>query len=139
MKSTVKFVFTLGLFLTLSFVSANAQNNGDVYPQDGQLIGLCYSEYSTNYIYYNKENLKVKPNQTLEFDLSAASFWSEYSDFTWYVNLPGNGGTPVMKGNNIRVQLPNSTGWSVISISAVNKDGSIRASASFYVELTNDL
>ena len=127
-------IIGMGIF----FSQLQAQNTEYVFPQHNEFIGNYYAYPSGGPIYYNyTAPIKVKPNTTIEFNLSTASFWFGCTNYVWYLNLPGGASTAT--GRDITLNLSGNTGWAMISIDAIDKDGVRHRNCSFSLEITNDL
>ncbi|WP_165042680.1 hypothetical protein [Dysgonomonas sp. ZJ709] len=111
-----------------------AQTYEYIYPQYKEMVGYYYATPTSGPLYNQSSDIKVKANTTLQFDLSSATFWNGCTNFTWYVNLPG-GATPVISGRDCKVELSGATGWAVISVDALDKDGYRHRSSSFMIEI----
>lgn len=129
----------LFIFVTMSLAWGNMQAKSSIYPAYGQWIGIYTltqpgRSTTSGQLYYSNEYIKVKKNSIMVFDISNASFWNGCTNYTWFVNLPG--GASDVHSQNLTVKFEN-TGYAVISVSALDKDGTRYKCASFMVYITD--
>ncbi|WP_165042682.1 hypothetical protein [Dysgonomonas sp. ZJ709] len=127
----ILFLVIIGLGITWSQMQAQTY----IFPKNNELIANYYSTQSSGSLYYQSGNMKVKPNSTFKFNLSSIPFWSGCTNFTWYLNLPGNTSTAYER--DCKIEFNNATGWAMITIDAIDKDGYTHKNCSFMVEVSN--